>query len=46
MESSYLSSPDEVLDHFNVQAQQGLSEQQVRQATQKYGRNGTTPPEA
>ena len=41
MDSSFLSSTKEVLDHFQVAEQQGLSTQQVRRATEKYGRNGT-----
>lgn len=41
MDASYLSSTNEALEHFQVKEQQGLSEQQVQRATEKYGRNGT-----
>ena len=41
MDSSFLSSTQEALAYFKVDEQQGLSIQQVRQATEKYGRNGT-----
>ncbi|MCJ1455842.1 hypothetical protein MMC28_006199 [Mycoblastus sanguinarius] len=39
METAYLSSTEEALDHFQVGEQEGLSDQQVRKAIQKYGRN-------
>ncbi|KAL9131850.1 MAG: hypothetical protein Q9217_000296 [Psora testacea] len=39
MNSAYLLSTEEALAHFSVKEQQGLSDQQVRTATQKYGRN-------
>lgn len=41
MEASYLSSPEEALRYFDVTEQDGLSDAQVRHATDKYGRNGT-----
>ena len=41
MDASYLSSTEEALEHFKVNEDQGLSEQQVRKALEKYGRNGT-----
>lgn len=41
MDASYLSSTEEALEHFKVNENQGLSEQQVQKALEKYGRNGT-----
>lgn len=41
MENTYIYSPEEVLNHFHVEEQLGLSDQQVHNATEKYGRNGT-----
>ena len=41
MESSFLSSTQEALGYFQVDEHQGLSGQEVRKATEKYGRNGT-----
>ncbi|KAI9039093.1 calcium-transporting ATPase [Aspergillus affinis] len=39
MEQSYLSSPAEVLGHFNVSEHAGLSQDQVAKSRQKYGPN-------
>ncbi|PLB46960.1 sarcoplasmic/endoplasmic reticulum calcium ATPase 1 [Aspergillus steynii IBT 23096] len=39
MEQSYLSSPAEVLGHFDVSQHAGLSQDQVSKARQKYGPN-------
>ncbi len=39
MESAYTCSAKEVLDHFQVDEQNGLSGSQVQEALQKYGRN-------
>ncbi|GFN10254.1 hypothetical protein AtubIFM55763_009888 [Aspergillus tubingensis] len=39
MEHSYLYSPAEVLDHFDVKESSGLSQQQVSQSRKKYGPN-------
>lgn len=41
METAYLSSTEQALQHFQVNESQGLSDLQVQQATEKYGRNGT-----
>lgn len=41
MDASYLTSTEEALEHFKVDEQQGLSEQQVQSAIERYGRNGT-----
>ncbi len=41
MDSSFLSSTEQALDHFKVDEHQGLSAQQVQKATERYGRNGT-----
>lgn len=41
MDASYLSSTEKALEYFQVNEQQGLSEQQVRISLDKYGRNGT-----
>lgn len=41
MDSSFLSSTEEALEHFEVVEHHGLSAQQVQKATEKYGRNGT-----
>lgn len=40
MEHSYLYSPAEVLDHFDVKESSGLSQHQVSQSRKKYGPNG------
>ncbi|THC87890.1 hypothetical protein EYZ11_012665 [Aspergillus tanneri] len=39
MEHSYLSSPEEVLEHFGVSEHTGLSQAQVSKLRQKYGPN-------
>lgn len=41
MDNSYLFSTEKALQHFKVNEHQGLSEQQVQRALEKYGRNGT-----
>lgn len=41
MDASYLSSTEQSLEHFQVDEQQGLSEQQAQRSLEKYGRNGT-----
>lgn len=40
MEASYLSSTREVLKHFHVSEESGLSDAQVNVSKIKYGRNG------
>ncbi|KAI4120108.1 MAG: hypothetical protein LQ345_000064 [Seirophora villosa] len=39
METSYLASPNEALDYFQVSEQTGLSDNQVRRSLENYGRN-------
>ncbi|EME39239.1 hypothetical protein DOTSEDRAFT_75085 [Dothistroma septosporum NZE10] len=39
MDNAYVRSPQEVLKHFNVSEQQGLSESAVQASRQKHGRN-------
>ena len=41
MDASYLSSTEQALEYFEVNENQGLSEQKVQKALGKYGRNGT-----
>lgn len=41
MEAAYLSSTDEVLNHFQVEEHTGLSHAQVETNRDKFGRNGT-----
>lgn len=41
MEAAYLSSAEDALRHFEVNESHGLSERQIRQAVEKFGRNGT-----
>lgn len=41
MENAYTKTPAEALKFFQVTEQAGLSEQQVRSAVQKHGKNGT-----
>ena len=41
MEASFLVSTEEALEHFHVDETQGLSEEQVKKALEKYGPNGT-----
>lgn len=43
MEAAYLVSTEDVLRHFEVTEQDGLSDLMVQKATEKYGRNGTVP---
>lgn len=40
MEHSFLYSPEEVLQHFGVSENTGLSQEQVLASRQKYGSNG------
>lgn len=42
MESAFLSSPAEALEHFQVLAENGLSADQVQKNLKKYGPNGMT----
>lgn len=45
MENSFLYTPEEVLEHFNVSEQTGLSQDAVLKSRQKHGSNGQyTPP--
>jgi hypothetical protein len=41
MEASFLSTVEETLEFFQVDEQQGLSDQDVQKALERYGRNGT-----
>ena len=41
MEFAFLSSAQEALDHLKVDEHRGLSLEQVGEATEKYGSNGT-----
>ena len=41
MDNAYIKTPGEALKHFQATEEQGLSEQQVSAARQKYGKNGT-----
>ena len=41
MEDAYARSTKEVLNFFGVQESKGLSDNQVKAALEKYGRNGT-----
>jgi hypothetical protein len=43
MENAYSKTPAEVLRHFQVSEERGLSEQQVRSLREKHGRNGRRP---
>jgi len=40
MENAYVYSPQQILEHFGVSEQKGLSDVQVQIAQEKYGRNG------
>lgn len=40
MDNAYVRSPKEVLEHFNVSEQAGLSDITVTASLQKYGKNG------
>lgn len=41
MESAYVRSTQEVLGHFQVTEDRGLSDDEVKQQLEKYGKNGT-----
>ena len=41
MDAAFLASISEALEFFEVEEQKGLDDRQVKQATEKYGRNGT-----
>jgi P-type Ca2+ transporter type 2A len=41
MDNAYVRSPREVLEHFNVNEDAGLSDMAAAAAQQKYGKNGT-----
>lgn len=40
MENAYTKTPSEVLKHFQVTEEKGLSEQQVKSLRDKHGKNG------
>jgi magnesium-transporting ATPase (P-type) len=40
MENAYTKTPAEVLQHFQVTEDKGLSEQQVKELRAKHGKNG------
>jgi Ca2+ transporting ATPase len=40
MENSFLNTPAEALDHFNVSENSGLSQDAVLKSRMKYGPNG------
>lgn len=40
MENAFLNTPAEVLDHFNVSENAGLSQDAVLKSRQKHGPNG------
>jgi Ca2+ transporting ATPase len=40
MENAYTRTPAEVLQHFQVTEQKGLSETQVKDLRSKHGKNG------
>lgn len=40
MEQAFLSSPSQVLEHFHVAEDEGLSSRQILASREKYGRNG------
>jgi len=44
MESAFTNSTQDVLAHFNVTEQKGLSEQAVLASREKYGKNGRLDP--
>ena len=44
MENAFVRTPADVLAHFGVAEQAGLSESQVQQSRQKYGPNGNLAP--
>ncbi len=41
MENAYTRTPTEVLKHFQVTEEKGLSEQQVKSLREQHGKNGT-----
>jgi Ca2+ transporting ATPase len=41
MEAAYLYTTQEVLKHFEVAEEKGLSDEQAKSSLAKYGRNGT-----
>lgn len=43
MDNAFTRTPQEVLAHFQVTEQQGLSSQAVVASKEKYGRNGMIP---
>jgi len=43
MDNAFTRTPQEVLAHFQVTEQEGLSNQAVVASREKYGRNGTSP---
>lgn len=43
MENAFARSTGEILKHFAVSEQTGLSEAQVKENTEKYGKNGMRP---
>lgn len=42
MDAAWSRTPEEVLAHFGVNTQTGLSKEQVEHHSQVYGRNGRT----
>jgi hypothetical protein len=42
MEAAYLSATEEVLKHFNVTEENGLSDKQVEKSLAKHGKNGNS----
>lgn len=42
MDDAYIRSSKEVLEHFNVSEEAGLSDSAVQYSLQKYGKNGET----
>lgn len=45
MESAYVKSAQDVLRHFDVDEQSGLSDSRVQQQLSKFGKNGLWPME-
>lgn len=41
MDRAYAASKEEVLQHFHVDPEKGLSQKQINDARSKYGTNGT-----
>lgn len=46
MDGAFARSTDDVLQHFQVSPERGLSEAQVKASLEKHGRNGTHQPSA